>query len=71
MELHQAFANELVRLKVDILFAVGDQVIQYAKDVTRDIPIVMVACDAVVNGLVASLARPGSPSPSPRRTDVR
>ena len=59
MERHQAFANELVRLKVDILFAVGDQVIQYAKDVTRDIPIVMVACDAVVNGLVASLARPG------------
>jgi putative ABC transport system substrate-binding protein len=59
MERHRAFANELVQLKVDALFAAGDQVIQYAKDATSDIPIVMSACDAVANGLVASLARPG------------
>jgi len=59
MERHRAFIDELVRLKVDIIFAVGDQVIEMAKDATSDIPIVMVACDAVAAGLIASLSHPG------------
>jgi len=59
MERHRAFIDEFVRLKVDVIFAVGDQVIEMAKDATSDIPIVMVACDAVGAGLIASLSHPG------------
>jgi ABC-type uncharacterized transport system substrate-binding protein len=59
-ERYRALANELVRLKVDILFAAGDQVIQRVKDATSDIPIVMVACDALATGLISSLAHPVS-----------
>ena len=50
MERSRAFADELVRLKVDVLFTVGNQVIQKVKDATSDIPIVMVACDALATG---------------------
>jgi putative ABC transport system substrate-binding protein len=59
MERHRAFIDELVRLKVDVLLASGDQVIQRVKDATSDIPIVMVACDALATGLISSLAHPG------------
>jgi putative ABC transport system substrate-binding protein len=52
-------AAELVRLKVDVIFAQGLQSAKAAKDVTRAIPIVMVGSDPVGSGLVASLARPG------------
>jgi putative ABC transport system substrate-binding protein len=51
-------AAELVRLKVDVIFAAQDA--RAAKQVTRTIPIVMaVSGDPVSLGLVASLARPG------------
>ena len=59
MERHRAFLDELVRLKVDSIFAAGDQVIQMAKDATSTIPIVMLACDALATGLISSLAHPG------------
>ena len=36
MERHRAFIDEFVRLKVDVIFAVGDQVIEMAKDATSD-----------------------------------
>jgi putative ABC transport system substrate-binding protein len=39
--------------------AVSDEAIAAAKNATRTVPIVMVACDAVTTGFVASLARPG------------
>src|SRR5215471_15939850 len=52
-------ANELTQLKVDAIFTVGDRAIQDVKDAASSIPIVMVACDAVATGLIASLARPG------------
>jgi putative tryptophan/tyrosine transport system substrate-binding protein len=55
-------AAELVRLKVDIIVAVGgDPLILAAKNATKTIPIVMVGAgiDPVVAGFVESLARPG------------
>jgi putative tryptophan/tyrosine transport system substrate-binding protein len=56
----RAFADELVRLKVDVIVAVGSGDIQTAKEATSTIPIVMmVGGDPVTSGFVASLARPG------------
>jgi putative ABC transport system substrate-binding protein len=55
-----ALAEELVRLKVDLIVARATPVVQAAKNATSTIPIVMpVAADPVGTGLVASLARPG------------
>ena len=55
-----ALAAELVRLKVDIIVAVGSSDTRAAREATATIPIVMiVGGDAVGSGLVASLARPG------------
>ncbi len=58
---HQrALAAELVRLKVDVIVAVGSGDIRSAKEATATIPIVMVqGGDVVKSGFVASLARPG------------
>src|SRR3984957_9845279 len=52
-------ARELVDAKVDVIMAVGDEAIVAAKNATRTVPIVMVACDAVTTGFVESLAHPG------------
>lgn len=53
-------ADELVRLKVDLLIAPTTQAIHAAKRATRETPIVMVASnDPVSDGFVVSLARPG------------
>jgi hypothetical protein len=53
-------ANELVRLKVDIIVASGTAVAVAAKKATAVIPIVFpIAGDPVENGLVTSLSRPG------------
>ena len=51
-------AAELVRLKVDIVFAVGNQAIHAAKQATSTIPIVMLGADAVATGAVARLEEP-------------
>jgi putative tryptophan/tyrosine transport system substrate-binding protein len=51
--------SELVRLRVDAIYATGDQVVLAAKRATSTIPIVMVACDALAAGLVDSLSHPG------------
>jgi len=56
-----ALAAELVRHKVDIIVAPAAQNVVAAKQASQTIPIVMVSVgDPVGNGLVASLARPGS-----------
>jgi putative ABC transport system substrate-binding protein len=53
-------AAELVRLRVDVIVAVGDPVILAARQATSTIPIVMPSVgDPVGRGFVASLARPG------------
>jgi ABC-type uncharacterized transport system substrate-binding protein len=53
-------ADELVRLKVDLIVTFFTPTALAAKQATRDIPIVMAgAGDPVAVGLVASLARPG------------
>src|SRR5712671_7047588 len=52
-------ARELVDAKVDVIMAIGDEAIVAAKNATPTVPIIMVACDAVTTGFVASLARPG------------
>jgi putative ABC transport system substrate-binding protein len=54
-----ALAEELVRLKVDVIVVQGPQAIPAAKNATKTIPIVMGSPDPVGTGLVESLARPG------------
>ena len=55
-----ALADELVRLKVDVIVTPGVPEALAAKNATRTIPIVfLIASDPVAAGLVDSLARPG------------
>jgi ABC-type uncharacterized transport system substrate-binding protein len=60
LDRNSALAAELVRLKVDVIVAVGSGEIRAAKETTTTIPIVMIqAGDPVGSGFVASLAQPG------------
>src|SRR5262249_22209728 len=55
-----ALADELVRLKVDVLVTETNPTVQAAQAATKTIPIVMtVASDPVALGFITSLARPG------------
>jgi putative ABC transport system substrate-binding protein len=56
-----ALAADLVRLKVELIFARGPWAVTAATSATRTIPIVGIdlESDPVANGLVKSLARPG------------
>jgi putative ABC transport system substrate-binding protein len=55
-----ALAEELVRLKVDVIVSSGGAVTALAvKKAVRAIPVVFISGDPVRAGLVASLARPG------------
>lgn len=55
-----AMAADLTRLKVDVIVSSGYPANKAAKDATSTIPIVMATSgDAVQEGLVASLSRPG------------
>ena len=59
-ELLRSFADELVRLKVDIIVTSGTDAAVAAKNATTTIPIIMYSAgDPVRAGLVSSLARPG------------
>ena len=59
-ERYPALAADLVRLKVDVIVAVGGAATEAAQQATRTIPIVMsIVNDPVGSGLVPSLARPG------------
>jgi putative tryptophan/tyrosine transport system substrate-binding protein len=52
-------ARDLVRLKVDIIFAGGHPATEAAKNATQTIPIVTSSQDPVSSGFVAGLPRPG------------
>lgn len=56
-----AFAAELVKIKVDVIYAVGPAAAKAAWDATRVLPIVAIdlETDPVQTGWVHSLARPG------------
>jgi len=57
---YPALAVDLVRLKVDVIVAVGGAATQAARRATRTIPIVMsVVIDPLGAGLVSNLAHPG------------
>jgi putative tryptophan/tyrosine transport system substrate-binding protein len=59
-DLLQKLAAELAQLRMDAILADGTQASRAAKNATSNIPIIMAASsDAVANGLVASLNRPG------------
>jgi putative ABC transport system substrate-binding protein len=53
------FVAELVRLRPDVLVALGDLTVRAIKAATATIPVVSMTGDPVGLGLVASLARPG------------
>jgi len=57
----RAFAAELVRLRVDVIFVVSSIALRAARNATPTIPIVAadLETDPVASGLAASLARPG------------
>jgi putative tryptophan/tyrosine transport system substrate-binding protein len=56
----QEAADDLVRLKPDVIFSLGGEQAPFVKNATATIPIVVVVSnDPVESGLVQSLARPG------------
>jgi ABC-type uncharacterized transport system substrate-binding protein len=55
-----ALAEELLKLKVDVIVAVNTPAAQAAKKATKTVPVVMMrVADPVKSGLVVSLAQPG------------
>jgi putative ABC transport system substrate-binding protein len=59
IDLVPEFAAELVKAKVDVIYATGDIAIRAAQRATATIPIIGSTEDMVGSGLVNSLARPG------------
>jgi putative tryptophan/tyrosine transport system substrate-binding protein len=55
----RGLAAELVKLRVDVIFASGSEATRAARQETTDIPIVTISSNPVGLGFVASLARPG------------
>src|SRR5215813_11630187 len=55
----QEAANEIVRLKPDVIFSFGGEQAPFVKNATATIPVVVVSNDPVASGLVASLGHPG------------
>jgi putative tryptophan/tyrosine transport system substrate-binding protein len=52
------YAAELVKARVDVIVATGDETVRAIQQATKTIPIVAIVGDMVGSGLVTSLARP-------------
>jgi putative tryptophan/tyrosine transport system substrate-binding protein len=59
IDLISEFAADLVKAKVDVIWAAGDAAIRAAQQATTTIPILGGSEDMVAAGLVKSMARPG------------
>jgi putative tryptophan/tyrosine transport system substrate-binding protein len=59
VDLISEFAADLVKAKVDVIYASGDAGIRAVQKATATIPILGITQDMVGQGLVNSLARPG------------
>ncbi len=59
VDLISEFAADIVKSKVDVIYAVGDAGIRAVQKATATIPILGITQDMVGQGLVNSLARPG------------
>src|SRR5262249_31909889 len=58
-EHYAELAAKVVRSKPDLIHVVGDRVLLEVKAATDEIPVVTTVGDAVAQGIVTSLARPG------------
>ena len=58
VDLISQYAAELVKARVDVIVAAGDEAIRAVQQATKTIPIVAIADDMLGSGLVNSLARP-------------
>jgi putative ABC transport system substrate-binding protein len=57
-DLLSQFAAELVKARVDVIAAGGEEAVRALQEATKTIPIVAIVSDLVGSGLVNSLARP-------------
>jgi putative ABC transport system substrate-binding protein len=57
-ELIPQYAAELVKARVDLIYAAGDETVRAIQQTTKTIPIVAIVGDMLGSGLVTSLARP-------------
>ena len=60
LDLLPEFAADLVKARVDVIYASGDIAIRAAQRATTTIPILAATEDMVAAGFAASLARPSS-----------
>jgi putative ABC transport system substrate-binding protein len=58
IDLIPQYAAELVKARVDVIVASGDETVRAIQQVTKTIPIVAIVSDMLGSGLVTSLARP-------------
>jgi putative tryptophan/tyrosine transport system substrate-binding protein len=58
VDLIPQYAAELVKARVDVIVAVGDETVRAIQQATKTIPIVAIVGDMLGSGLVTSLARP-------------
>ena len=58
VDLIPQYAAELVKARVDVIAAAGDEAVRAVQQATKTIPIVAIVGDMLGSGLVTSLARP-------------